>query len=158
MNDRYIIVFALFALMAMSTWHRNQDWQTSRSIWESAASVSPDYARPQLNLAHELVIAGDYAGAAERYRLVLKLVQRGDRTALYQRTYRTAALTNLGLLEAIDGKYELSERYLTLMLTEWPEMPYAHVNRGMARLAMNRCQDAVKDFQAAKADYPECGR
>lgn len=155
MRDRYLIACCLFAMMAMGTYVRNQEWSDPLRLWSGAASLAPQHARPRLNLALELMKQRRYRAAEAQYRAVLRITQMG-RTPLYQFNARLGALTNLGLLRVMDGDYETGERYLNLVLAEWPNNPYPLVNRGMARLAMGRCGDARADFLRAGSEAPTC--
>lgn len=146
--DRVVAALCLFTLMGLGTFQRNAEWQDPLVLWRSASRLAPLHARPRLNVAHQLTERRDFSGARQQYDLVLLQIQIG-RTPLYQSNARNAALTNLGLLNAIEGRYVESERLLNLVIAEWPNLPQARVNRGLARLAQNRCQDAREDFQSA---------
>jgi tetratricopeptide (TPR) repeat protein len=155
-SDRYIIAWCIFALLALGTFERASVWNSPVALWQDASRLAPKHSRPRMNVAKFMLDAHDYAGARREYERILRDAQI-DRTPLYQSNARNGALTNLGLLDAVEGNYQRSEQYLNLVIAEWPNLPYARINRGMARLAMNRCEDARQDFKTAGVQQPQCG-
>ena len=155
MKDRFLIVVGLFALMAFGTYQRTEVWNDPLTLWRSASALAPKHARPRLNIAHFLIEQRNYDAAKNEYFRIMRDVQI-DRAPLYQSNARNAALTNLGLLDAVQGQYLESERYLNLVIAEWPDQPYPRINRGMAYLAMNRCSEARQDFSLAGVRPPLC--
>lgn len=149
MEDRTLLVFALFLLMTCGTMIRAEQWNDPLSFWQDASDHAPKHARPRLNIALLLMERKRFREAAGEYRAVLRDLQI-DRAPIYQANARNGALINLGLIEAIEGRYDLSERYLSLVIAEWPNLMIARMNRAMARYAGGDCLGAQEDVKALK--------
>ena len=147
----------LFLALAVVTYRRSLVWQSENALWTDAVSSSPEMPRPHLNLGLEYEKAGDLQRALAEFDTAERLSYASYRNGKHQRMSRVAARSNIALIWLVQGRYRESEELLNAALTDWPGYPQALVNRGTAKLAQGRCQEAAIDYlMAGVLELPRC--
>jgi tetratricopeptide (TPR) repeat protein len=131
----------LLFFYAARTYARNFDWQDARSLWKSAAKVSPLAARAHYNLGRELAhVRNRLPDAVAEFQAALKI--RPDFADAYN---------NLGdALSRIPGRLpEAIAAYRSALRLE-PNHADAHNNLGDAFASMpGHLPEAIAEFRAA---------
>lgn len=165
-------------LFGSLTYLRNRDYQTELSIWEDAAAKVPGNPRPWANVGTAYGRKGEYAKAAEAYRVALDLepgsastmvrlsmaeqeLGNGEEAVrLSREAVATGRLTGkqyllagqglqrAGLMDEALAAFEESNR----LAPNDPEVP---LWLGAALLAKGRAAEAVAYFEAATQQAPE---
>lgn len=176
-SDRYrMLMIVLFALLILAgglfTHNQLRFWESSRSLFAHALSVTEQNDIAHSNLARPLFQEGDWEGAASHYREAIRinprypnhynnlgavLVHQGKideaiilyRKALNLNPQHAGALFNLGLaMEALKRWPEADAFYETL-LREDPDHRYAPRQRGMLAMKAGNHREAFLFFQEA---------
>ena len=140
-----LVVLAV-AVGVCSWWtiERNRTWGSVLSIWADSAAKSPNKARPQYNLAHNLHLQGRAAEAVSHYRRAVAI----DPRWVEARVNLADALEQLGQAEEAIGQYEQA-------LAIDPQAKQAHFNLGNLLGAQARYDQAIGHYRAALAIDPD---
>lgn len=164
------IAVALAMALGVTTFHRNAQYRTARSIWADVVAKRPHNARAETSLALAFVNEGKAADAIPHYLVALRLdpdepIIRNDyATALltlgrvveaiaqYQETVRRSpdyapARKTLGLITQIRFRADFEHYQSTL--AAHPDDPAAHVSFAQLLADMGRRDDAVTQYQQA---------
>lgn len=137
-------------LLAITTYHRAQVWQSDLTLWRDAAARSPRKPRPFINLglAHEQ-LSGNLPAAFQAQQTALALAVQ-PRLSLYQQRFsRIASLTNIARLLAVTGQEAAAERVLDDLVAQYPLFPHSRYNRGVLYVKTGRCAAGLRDLRIA---------
>jgi protein O-mannosyl-transferase len=134
----YLAGFAILSVML------GQAWRSNRSLFEHAVSVTPDSARAQGNLGHELMGAGEVEAAERHLRRAIRLEPQSF-----------VARSNLGALLVKQGRLREAERSLLHTLLLAPGYAQAWVNLAQARLQGRRPRGSLEASARAITIAPD---
>jgi tetratricopeptide (TPR) repeat protein len=134
-------------LFAVRTYARNFDWQDEYSLWSSTVNVSPNAARPHMNLGIALSkIAGRLPEAISEYEAALRI----------HPDYAQAHYNLGNALSKVPGRMPDAVREYQAVLRLQPDSADAHNNLGIALSQMpGRMPDAMEEWRAALHSEPE---
>ncbi len=123
MRDKILLLVAssLVLTFGVAAYQRNQVWRNSLSLWQDAASKSPQKARPLNNYGQALEEAGRRNEAAEAFSKAIK-VEPGYYKAYY----------NLADLYLVSDQPETALKLLQSAIRIYPEFTDAYVSIGAA--------------------------
>jgi Tfp pilus assembly protein PilF len=172
---RMFVIF-LFALLILAggvfTHNQLRFWESSRSLFTHALSVTKQNDIAHSNLARPLFQEGDWEGAASHYREAIRinprypnhynnlgavLVHQGKideamiqyRKALTLNPRHAEALFNMGLAMEALKRWSEADAFYEMLLREDPDHRYASRQRGMLAMKAGNHLDAVIFFQEA---------
>ncbi len=128
----------IVGILTVTTWRRNEQYQTSIGIWSDTVVKMPANSRAQLNLGRAYEVAGQLgpAGAHNREGLRLNPVS-------HEAHYNLAnVLAKAGDLPGAADHYQSSLRLR-------PEQPSALNNLGLVYSQLGRAAEAMENFAAA---------
>lgn len=185
-NKRYLQIavstaFCAALALGLTTAERNRDYQSSISIWRTAVAAVPDNPRAQVNLAVELMAAGDLDGAQTHYMQALELAphhadahnnlgivltRRGKwnqaldhyRQAIQFKPGFFEAHNNLGIALAHQQRWQEAQDHYRQAIQFKPAYAKAHNNLGMALVATQHVEEAIAHFRQAIQAAPEYAR
>lgn len=149
-----VIVASWLIGLAFATHSRVHVWQSDLNLWKDAYAKAPLKPRSAINYGRTLELAGDVVTAEDLYRKVIWLSFDERRSAYVRRFSQAAAETNIAHLYMKDGRLASAMKILDGTLTEWPEFPYAHYNKGAILWVYGACEDAREEYRLARAWDP----
>jgi len=171
-----IAVIFLFTLLILAgglvTRHQLRFWESSRSLFLHALSVTEQNDVAHSNLAWAIFEDGDWEGAAAHYREAIRINPRlanhynnlgavmahqgkideaiGQyRTTLLLDPRHVGALLNMGLAMESLGRLTEADAFYEAVIGEEPDHVHAHRQRAMVAMKKGRYEEAVAHFQAA---------
>jgi protein O-mannosyl-transferase len=171
-----IVVIAIL-LAGFTTRKQLAHWQSSRTLFAHAVSLTPGNDLAHSNLAHALFHEGDFDEAADHYEEAIRIrpeqashvsnygvvLERQGKTQEAMEQYRKAialdprhvkALFNLGRSLEVLGRYAEAEAcYGAVVLVE-PDNFYANRQRGLIALYHERYGEAIGHLQTALRILP----
>jgi hypothetical protein len=173
-----IFLFALLILVGgLFTRHQLRFWESSRTLFTHALSVTERNDIAHSNLARSLFQQGDWEGAAAHYRDAIRinplyanhynnlgavLVHQGktdEAMMQYRKTLtlhprHAGALLNMGLAMESLGRWSEADAFYEAVLRDDPDHRYAPKQRGMLAMKAESYEKAAGFFQAALIRRP----
>jgi tetratricopeptide (TPR) repeat protein len=168
-----IFLFTLLILAAgLFTRHQLRFWESSRSLFLHALSVTEQNDVAHSNLARAIFEEGDWEGAVAHYREAIRINPRlanhynnlgavmahqrkiDEAIGQYRMTLlldprHVGALLNMGLAMESLGRLTEADAFYEAVIREEPDHVYAHRQRAMVAMKKGRYEEAVAHFQAA---------
>jgi tetratricopeptide (TPR) repeat protein len=171
------IVAMLILLAGIATRNQLAHWQSSRTLFTHAVSVTQRNDVAHSTLAHALFREGNFEEAADHYEEAIRIRPRQanylnnygtvldhlGKTQEAMEQYRKAvsldprnvnALFNLGRSLQIIGRYAEADAFYRAVLLEKPDHFYAHRQRGLIALYHERHREAIGHLQTALRIQP----
>jgi tetratricopeptide (TPR) repeat protein len=171
------IVVLIILLAGFSTRKQLAYWQSSRTLFAHAVSVTTQNDFAHSNLAHALFREGHFEEAADHYEEAIRIrpkqashfsnygvvLERQGKMQEAMEQYRKAvsldpkhfrALFNLGRSLEILGRYAEADAFYRAVLLEKPDHFYAHRQRGLIALYHERYGEAIGHLQTALRIQP----
>lgn len=170
-------IFVLILLLGISTYTRNQTWQTDASLWQDAHMKAPGRARPIYYLAVNAKEAGNSEQALQNYRTAISLtapspvrfrslvyrdiadlqVKLGDydgASKSYQHILKlqpdsALPLYKLAEISFLTGNLQLAENYLRKLIAQRKAAEKTYALLGKTLLLQGRAKEAVGELAAS---------
>ena len=133
----------MLALLALTTWERNEVWRDEFALWSDAHGKNPTSARPLVYMGNAARAQGD-PHAAENY-YVKALVLEPDNPVV---------LANLANAYENMGRHGEAIDTFTEILTQWPEMTDVHYSLGRVLQGTGRVDGAAAQYRALPTTSP----
>lgn len=102
----HLVILILILCYGMTTYSRNFDWKTEKSLWEDAMEKAPESSRPPHNLAWSYYgRIGDITKAMELYKKALSL-------NFYDKLKKSIILGNIALIHYEKGDRNKALKYM----------------------------------------------
>ena len=174
-----IVAAVIIVVLSIVTLHRNNDYRSALSIWQSVLKISPDNARAHDNLGNAFQLQGRLDEAVAHYNKALQadansaaihnnlgsvLLQQEDLDkavsyfgeALRLNPNYADAHNNMGIALSLKGKYDEAVSHYRRALQLRPHFSDAHNNLGIALQSLGRFDEALYHFRQTlqlKPDY-----
>ncbi|KAF0145023.1 MAG: hypothetical protein FD156_1350 [Nitrospirae bacterium] len=143
----YLLLSAVVIVFAISTYQRNIVWKDEVSLWEDAATKSPEKARVYYNLGKIYSAKGWGDKAIENYQTALKI-----------NPDFIEAHNNLGVEYKEKGWVDKAIEHYQIAIWLGPDFSTAHNNMGNAYIAKGWLDKAIEHYRLAlrlKPDFME---
>ena len=138
------VAFALAVPLLATTFSRNEDYRTERSLWADTVAKRPTNALAHCNLAITLVKDGRLDEAVAHYQQSLALSPRAANTHY-----------NYGVLLARLGREDEALGHYEQALSVQPNFPSAQSNLGTLLFLRGRSADAIPHLERALRQRPD---
>ncbi|XP_072180026.1 protein O-mannosyl-transferase TMTC4-like [Diadema setosum] len=128
--------------------HRNKEWLTEDSLYQSGLRVCPLNAKVHYNIGKSATDLGRPLEAISAYREALRLYPEYDQ-----------ALNNLGNLLREMNQTEEAESLISQAVTVRPKFAAAWMNLGIVQVALQKYAQAEESYLTAlrhRKHYPDC--
>jgi tetratricopeptide (TPR) repeat protein len=126
----------LASLLGTVTVSRNRVWQSEQSLWRDTVEKAPGNARAWMNVGHDEVARGDYAGARASFLRALALIP----------CYADVHM-NLSVLESRAGDDAASLSWADEAVRCEPDRATSHYYRALALERVGRGADALAEYR-----------
>jgi tetratricopeptide (TPR) repeat protein len=128
----------VFAALVVATYHRNGEYRSARSIWQTVVDRFPENHRGHNNLGVELAAAGQLDRALQHYREAVRIYPG----------YADARI-NLGNALAVRRRWTAAVEQYRFALEVNPEIAELHYNLARALAATEQAPQAVDHYRKA---------
>ena len=129
---------AVFLLLAVATYSRNDDYGTELSLWSDTVKKMPQNERAHLGFGDALFKSRKYDEAAQQYRAAI----------LLNSAYSSAHF-NLGTILESNGQFDEAVNEFRAALKTGPDDINAHNNMAAIFLHQSRLSEALAEYRAA---------
>ncbi|MFH1132671.1 MAG: tetratricopeptide repeat protein [Pseudomonadota bacterium] len=133
-----IIGVGVLLLLALTSYTRNKVWDSPVSLWEDAASKSPNVYAPHYQLGNSLRISGQCDNAVHAYKKAIQLMPK-----------EMNAWNNLGICLAQLGRFPEAREVFLRVVDIAPSYVKAHNNLGLLNRQLGKLDEARKYFEKA---------
>jgi len=129
---RVVWALGVVFLYNRETTHAHMLYEQARYLWDELAFEEPVPLQLQSNMALTYIAAGDHSKADELLELILNAAGACDRD-------RVRALTNLGLSQRLQGRYQEAQRSLQqawTLVSETGQGNFHSISEELSRLAL----------------------
>jgi tetratricopeptide (TPR) repeat protein len=136
-----LIVFMTFLLtvVGISTYIRNMDWATEKSLWTDMLLKAPGLALPYQYIGKYYNNIGDYGNALAFYNKSLSLKNQDSAQTT------VVSLNNIAGIYLNTGKYETSLKYYKKALDIYPASPKVRYFMVFSLIELSRLEEALEN-------------
>jgi tetratricopeptide (TPR) repeat protein len=173
-----LILLIISILLSLTTYARNEVWQSSTSLWKDVVSKSPGKARAHNNLCSEYINQSLFDKALEHCRIAIKLnpyslIRRMNIASVYRakglndkaieqymavikyKPDHLSAHQELAMLFAVKGLYARAIEHYDKVVVIDPAEELAYINRGILYAELGNYQRAIENYDRAIAINPD---